>query len=84
MASTDRPAAHDLTPASLEGVDLRRAGLFAAVRKLEALSPDKPLVGRAKRPEQSIVDLAQDASLSFEASTLSAIKQKKGRAQLRG
>ena len=84
MASTDRPTAHDLTPASLEGVDLRRAGLFAVVRKLEALSPDKPLVGRAKRPEQSIVDLAQDASLSFEASTLSAIKQKKGRAQLRG
>ena len=84
MASTDRPPAHNLTHASLEGIDLQRAGLFAVVRKLEALEAGKPLVGRAKRPEQSIVDLAQDASLSFEASTLSSIKLKKGRAQLRG
>ena len=84
MASTDRPPAHDLSQASLEGIDLRRAGLFAVVRQLEARAAAKPRLGRAKRPEQSIVDLAQFPSLSFEGATLSGVEQKKGRPLLRG
>lgn len=84
MASTNRPPAHDLSAASLEGIDLRRAGLFAVVRQLEARAAAKPRVGRAKRPEQSIVDLAQAPSLSFEGATLSGVEQKKGRPLLRG
>ena len=83
MASPNRPTTHDLSKL-LEAVDLRRAGLFAVVRQLEARAANKPRLGRAKRPEQSIVDLAQDPGLSFEASTLSSIRQKPNRPQLRG
>ncbi len=96
MARTNRPPAHDLSPTSLEGktsleapaslggIDLRRAGLFAVVRQLEARAANKPRVGKGKRPEQSIVDLAQEPSLGFEASTLASFEPKKGRPQLRG
>lgn len=84
MAGTDRPTAHDLTPASLEGIDLRRAGLFAVLRQLEARAAGKPRIGHAKRPDQSIVDLAQAPSLSFEAATFAGVEHKKGRPLLRG
>lgn len=84
MASTDRSPAHDLNAALLDGADLSRAGLFALVRQLEARAAGKPRLGKAKRPEQSIVDLAQEPSMAFEAATLSAVAQKKGRPQLRG
>ena len=84
MASADRPQAHDLTPLLPEGIDLRRAGLFAVVRLLEARAAEKPRLGRAKRPEQSIVDLAQEPSMAFEGATLAALDAKQGRPQLRG
>lgn len=84
MAGKDRTQAHDLTHASLEGRDLRRAGLFPVVRELEARAADKPRIGRAKRPEHSIVDLAQQPSLGFAESTLTTAVPHRGRTQLRG
>ena len=78
MASADRPQAHDLSPSLPEGIDLRRAGLFAVVRLLEARAAEKPRLGRAKRPEQSIVDLAQEPSMAFEGATLAALDAKHG------
>lgn len=84
MASADRPQAHDLTQQFLETQDLSRAGLFPVVRQLEARASDKPRLGRAKRPEHSIVDLAQQPVLQFPGSTLAGIEPLKGRMRLRG
>jgi len=84
MAGKDRTQAHDLTRAVLEGRDLRRAGLFSVVRELEARATDKPRVGKAKRPEHSLVDLAQQPNLGFAERTLTSVEQRRGRTQLRG
>lgn len=84
MASEDRPTAHDLSQAYLKDLDLKRAGLFAVLRQLEARAASRPRIGRARRPDQSIADLAQEPGLAFEAATLSRIEQRKGRPQLRG
>ena len=84
MASEDRPPAHDLSQAFLRDLDLKRAGLFAVLRQLEARAPSRPRIGRARRPDQSIADLAQEPGLAFEAATLSRIETRKGRPQVRG
>jgi type VI secretion system ImpH/TssG family protein len=84
MASEDRPQAHDLTLQFLETQDLSRTGLFPIVRQLEARAPAKPRVGRAKRPEQSIVDLAQQPNLQFQNRTLAEVEPMNGRMRLRG
>lgn len=84
MAGADRPQAHDLMDWDALAVDLKRAGLFAVVRQAEARTPDKPRLGRARRPEQSIVDLAQEPSMGFAAATLDALEHRYGRPQLRG
>jgi type VI secretion system protein ImpH len=90
MAGTDRTQAHDLSPtgdltgAFLQEQDLRRAGLFAIVRQLEARAQGKPRLGRAKRPEHSIVDLAQEPILGFAQSTLAKVEPRQGRMRLRG
>lgn len=84
MASTDRPQTHDLIHQFLETQDLSRAGLFPVVRQLEARALDKPRLGKAKRPEHSIVDLAQQPTLQFPNRTLELIEQLSGRSRLRG
>ncbi|MET0178961.1 MAG: hypothetical protein ABW194_00570, partial [Novosphingobium sp.] len=58
----DQPPAIDWT--QLAG-DLRRSGLFPVVRAAESLQPQRPRVGRAKRPDQNVVDLAQQPNLGF-------------------
>jgi type VI secretion system ImpH/TssG family protein len=84
MADTDRAQTHDLIAEFLRDRDLRRAGLFPIVRQLEARAPGKPRIGRAKRPEQSVVDLAQEANLAFPDRTLAGVQPMPGRPQLRG
>lgn len=89
MAGANRTKAHDLNApgprrSDFPAVDLRRAGLFPVVRRLEAQETDKPRVGRAKRPEQNVVDLAQEPALGFAESTLSAIEPARNRMRLRG
>jgi len=70
MAGPDRTQALDLTAQFLAEQDLSRAGMLTIVRQLEARAPGKPRVGLAKRPEQSVVDLAQQPVLHFPQSTL--------------
>lgn len=84
MAGPDRTQALDLTAQFLAEQDLSRAGMLTIVRQLEARAPGKPRVGLAKRPEQSVVDLAQQPVLHFPQSTLARVEPKKNRMQLRG
>lgn len=84
MAGTDRAQAHDLIDWGALAKDIRRAGLFAVLRHAEARAPKLPRIGRARRPEESIVDLAQQPSMGFADATLQAIEFRNGRPQLRG
>ena len=59
MAGTDRSEADDLIDWSALAEHLPRAGLFAVVRHAEARQAQLPRLGRARRPEQNVVDLAQ-------------------------
>lgn len=84
MAGEDRTQAHDLTARYLQEQDLTRTGLFALLRQLEARAPAKPRLGKAKRPEHSVVDLAQEPALAFPARTLSGVEPANGRMRVRG
>lgn len=84
MAPPDRPQAHDLIDWPAEAANLHRAGLFAVLRRIEAQAADKPRIGAARRPEQSIVDLAQEPSLGFAARTLARLEFRHGRPRLAG
>ncbi len=84
MAGTDRAKTDDLIDWSQLVAQLPKAGLFAALRYAEARATQAPRLGRAKRPEQSIVDLAQEPSMGFADRTLSALATRYGRPQLRG
>lgn len=84
MAGEDRAQAHDLIDWQAIERDLPRVGPFALLRRLEARAQAKPRLGKARRPEQSIVDLAQDPHLGFAARSLTALERKHGRARLRG
>lgn len=84
MAGTDRAQADDLIDWSALAESLPRAGLFAIVRHAEARRAEIPRLGKARRPEQNIVDLAQDPSMGFADRTLSQLDFRHGRPQLRG
>lgn len=47
---------------------------FQALRRVEALHPGKPRLGRGRRPLDEPVRLAQEPSLSFPVSTLAAFE----------
>jgi len=49
-----------------------RFGFFEAIRRLECAHPDKPRVGRAQRPVDEPVRLAQEPSLAFAPATLAS------------
>jgi type VI secretion system ImpH/TssG family protein len=84
MAAKDRPQAHHLDYLVDAAAESRRFGLFPVARGAEARAPDLPRLGRARRPDQSIVDLAQTPSLSFPDATIDAIEVRGGRATVFG
>lgn len=84
MAAEDRTQAHDLIDWSAIAADLQRSGLFAVLRRVEAQALDRPRIGAARRPEQAILDLAQDPSLGFAAQTLAKLEFHHGRPRLYG
>lgn len=84
MAGQDRAETHDLIDWPALAAQLDRAGLFAVLRRAEAGTPGKPRLGQAKRPEQSIVDLAQEPAMGFAGRTLADLEYRYGRPQLRG
>lgn len=84
MAAEDRTQTHDLIDWDTLSANLRKAGPFAVLRLLESHAPEKPRIAKARRPEQSIVDLTQDPHLGFSAHSLSELDRRKGRPRLRG
>lgn len=84
MAGQDRAQAHDLIDWPALAGDLPRAGLFGVLRRAEATDAAKPRIGKARRPEQSIIDLAQQPVLGFAQRTLADLEMRRGRPQLRG
>ncbi len=84
MAAEDRPPAQHLTFLRDAAASVRRYGLFPVLRGAEARAPDLPRIGRARRPDQSIADLAQVPSLAFPDSTLESVEVVKERPRVSG
>lgn len=51
---------------------------FQAIRRLECLHPDRPRMGRAKRPMEDPVRLRQEPSMAFAPSTLASFRAGEG------
>lgn len=84
MAAAHGSSPHHLTFLERIKKKTRRFGMFPVVRGAEARAPDLPRLGRARRPDQSIVDLAQLPSMNFPAPTLESVEFRNDRAQLNG
>ncbi|MEN3749478.1 type VI secretion system baseplate subunit TssG [Sphingomonas sp. HF-S3] len=84
MAAADGPSTQHLTFLRQVGAQAKRFGMFAAVRGAEARARHLPRLGRARRPNQSIVDLAQVPAMHFPAPTLESVEFRNDRPQLNG
>lgn len=63
---------------------VRKFGLFPVLRGLEARAQHLPRLGRARRPTQAIVDLAQVPALTYPAPTIEAIELGRSRPEISG
>lgn len=84
MAAADGPPAQHLTHLTRAGEGARRHGLFEVLRGAEARALRLPRIGRARRPNQSIADLAQAPALGFPAPTLESVTVERGRGLVTG
>ena len=84
MAPADRPPPQHLTFLQAAAGQMRRYGLFALARGAEARAPGLPRISRARRPNQSIVDLAQVPTLAFPDATMESVEVKHDRPNLSG
>ena len=84
MAAEDRPPTHHLSFLRDAAVDARRFGLFPIARGAEARAPHLPRIGHARRPSQSIADLAQVPTLAFPDATLDSVEVTGDRARVSG
>jgi type VI secretion system ImpH/TssG family protein len=84
MAGEDRAQTQHLTFLAGVAAQAKQFGLFPIVRGAEARAQGSPRVGRSKRPEQNIVDLAQAPAMGFADSTLVDFKTKAGRTKIIG
>jgi type VI secretion system protein ImpH len=75
MARKDRQTNTDVTLPEKLAADPYHFGFFEVLRRMEALHPDKPRLGRSLRPSADAIRLGQEVSLRFASSTLSAFKQ---------
>src|SRR5690242_810072 len=85
MADDDRAAAHalDTPPATPQLFNALQVApyefdFFQALRRIEALFPERPRVGDAMRPADDRVRLGQLPSLIFAPSTLAAFEPPAG------
>jgi len=74
MAGADGRAPDHLVYLSAIGPNARRYGFFALLRRLEARAKSLPRIGRSRLPAQNVIDLAQEPSLEFPATTISSIE----------
>ena len=84
MAAADRPPPEHLSFLAAAAAATKRFGLFPIARGAEARAPGLPRIGRARRPAQSIADLAQVPTLAFPDSTLTEVVVRDGRARVDG
>lgn len=84
MAAEDRSPEQHLIFLAAAAATVRRTGLFPLVRGAEARAQHLPRLGHARRPSQSIVDLAQTPSLAFPDATLEKMTTRSGRARVYG
>jgi type VI secretion system protein ImpH len=75
-----RPATHSLDPAIADlyaalARDPFHFDFFHALRRIEALHPHKPRIGRAARPVDEPVRFGQEPSLSFAPTTLASFQR---------
>lgn len=84
MAAKDRAPPHHLSFLAAAAGQARRFGLFPIARGAEARAPDLPRIGRARRPAQNVVDLAQVPTMAFPDSTLEQVELVGERARVSG
>lgn len=84
MAAADRTSPLHIGFLEALAPELRDCGLFPVVRGAEARAPRLPKVGKARRPADNVVDLAQTPTLGFPAAALHELRAKHGRATLTG
>ncbi|MDT8343075.1 MAG: type VI secretion system baseplate subunit TssG [Thermohalobaculum sp.] len=72
MAGDERAAAPDLSRLAALGSDPQSHHIFQALRLIEAAFPDRPRLGRSRRPSQDAVRIGQEAELAFPPSTIAA------------
>ncbi len=77
MANKDRTAAKAVALSLELESEPYRFGFFNALRRLETAYPDKPRLGRGRRPSDDPVRLAQEPSLAFAPSMISSYTQSK-------
>lgn len=72
MAGENRTAPDLVRHLQALAVQPHRFGLFAALRRIECLSRDRPRLGCSARPSEDPVRLGQEPSLAFAPSTLAS------------
>ncbi|NSX53681.1 type VI secretion system baseplate subunit TssG [Parasulfitobacter algicola] len=75
MASQKRKAGSDLTRLQALGDTPHSHHIFHALRLIEAAHPDRPRLGRSRRPSEDPVRLTQAAELAFPTSSIAAFEQ---------
>ncbi len=84
MASQDGPPADHLKFLAEARDDLAAFGVFAILRQAEARARELPRMGRARRPEQDVVEIRQRPVMSFPSRSIDAIEFRNGQAILSG
>lgn len=84
MATPPRPSTQHLSVVADAAETTPRWGLFALLRRFEALTQSFPRIGRSRLPSQNVVDLAQIPSLGFSERTIDKIEPYRGRARIAG
>jgi type VI secretion system protein ImpH len=74
MAGTERAAPHPVNPLDALQREPWAFDFFQALRRLECAFPDKPRIGRSKRPSEDAIRLGQEASLAFAPSTIAGLR----------
>ena len=84
MASETGPQTEHLTFLASVAAQADRFGVFALLRKAEALAPRLPRIGTSKTPAQDIAELVQVPSTSFPGATLASIDVRGSRPRIAG
>lgn len=74
MADKNRPTTDHLNYLRGAMENARRFSVFGLLRNAEARAAHLPRIGRSRLPSQNVVDLAHEATLEFQGSTIASIE----------